>query len=93
MRLHLLLSAFLCCLFFLPAHAAAEQRILVLQSYHPGFAWSDRINQGILDTVPRDIIVQIEYMDTKRLNTPTHFANLERFWRQKFQAFHRHADQ
>ena len=88
MRLHLLLSAFLCCLFFLPAHAAAEQRILVLQSYHPGFAWSDRINQGILDTVPRDIIVQIEYMDTKRLNTPTHFANLERFWRQKFQAFH-----
>ena len=87
MRLHWLLSVLLCCLFFLPATAAAEQRILVLQSYHPGFVWSDRINQGILDTVPHDVIVQTEYMDTKRLNTPAHFANLKQFWKQKFQGF------
>ena len=77
MRLYLILSLFLCYLFVLPATAAAEQRILVLQSYHPGFVWSDRINQGILDTIPHNIIVQIEYMDTKRLNTPAHFAKLK----------------
>ena len=87
MRLYLILSLFLCYLFVLPATAAAEQRILVLQSYHPGFVWSDRINQGILDTIPHNIIVQIEYMDTKRLNTPAHFANLKQFWKQKFQGF------
>ena len=87
MYLRLVLTLLLCCFLSLPATAAAEQRILVLQSYHPGFAWSDRITQGILDTVPHNIIVQVEYMDTKRLNTAAHFANLEQFWRQKFQTF------
>ena len=43
--------------------------VLVLNSYHPGYGWADKVVQGIYDTLNRSDMVMnihIEYMDGKR---------------------------
>lgn len=57
-----------------PASSPAEdafdrERFLILNSYHPGFEWSDGILRGILRVLSEEFgrpAVHIEYMDTKR---------------------------
>ncbi len=81
----------------LPAQAFAyhpePKSILVLNSYHKGFAWSDAIMQGIEETVaasPERIDVWIEYMDTKRFPDQPHRDSLFTHCRHKYakQRFH-----
>ncbi|MGM0607948.1 MAG: ABC transporter substrate binding protein [Candidatus Muiribacteriota bacterium] len=48
-----------------------KQNILLIHSYHRGYIWSDKVNEGILNHFQeRDIPVEfyIEYMDTLRMN-------------------------
>ncbi len=57
-----------------PLYAQNHYHILVLNSYHPGFPWSDGIMTGIKDTLYRELQypeITIEYMDTKR-----HFSGI-----------------
>jgi len=48
---------------------ATAPHALIVHSYHPGFSWTDRINDGMLETLhdanPR-LDVHIEYLDAKR---------------------------
>jgi PAS domain S-box-containing protein len=68
-----------CCLlaaFFCPAAVPSEAsdeaetfRVLVLQSYHKGFSWTDDLQGGIesvLEGSGEDIEIAVEYMDAKR---------------------------
>ncbi len=54
--------------------AARRFSVLLLHSYHPGYVWTDNINQGVFSvlqeahsTAPCD--VSVEYMDTKHYDT------------------------
>ncbi|OGV45744.1 MAG: hypothetical protein A2X46_09585 [Lentisphaerae bacterium GWF2_57_35] len=64
------------------AHAEPEQphhhNLLVLNSYHPGYKWSDAIMAGIRSVFPDAMKYEIfiEYMDSKRREDP---KNLELF--------------
>ena len=66
-------------LFSLSGHSFAQSnenpRILVLNSYHPGFLWSDGIMEGIKEILYGKLKypeITFEYMDTKR-----HFDGLQ----------------
>ena len=52
-----------------PAPESARQRIVVLNSYHPGFQWSDHIVEGIREALaksPHPIELLVEHLDSKR---------------------------
>lgn len=55
-------------------HLALQgKKILLLNSYHKGYLWSDDITRGIEDTlIDKKVELHIEYMDTKRLFTPAY---------------------
>lgn len=51
------------------AFSAPPAQVLVLQSYHQGYKWTDDITQGILQTFEHSgmsVQVHLEYMDTKK---------------------------
>lgn len=60
-----LLSVVAVLLLLSPANAA--KRVLYIDSYHEGFAWSDGITNAIQETLQgRDVKLKIHRMDTKR---------------------------
>jgi PAS domain S-box-containing protein len=88
-----LVFALLACLLagaLLPGHAQAEKQrknVLVLNSYHDGYAWSDEIMRGLRAFFAESqylVDLQIEYMDTKRFATPERAQALYEFYREKF---------
>lgn len=61
--------------------------VLVVNSYHKGFPWSDNIVRAIektLATAPLPVNISVEYMDTKRFVDPRHLDNLYALYRHKF---------
>jgi PAS domain S-box-containing protein len=77
--------------FLVPRPAAAQplddSSVLVLHSYHPGYQWTDSVQQGIAETfaslAPRTR-VYVEYMDTKRIAPEQIFAPLADFLDRKY---------
>ncbi|MGE4262864.1 MAG: PAS domain S-box protein [Desulfovibrio sp.] len=74
----------------LPAPAQADKprkNVLILNSYHDGYAWSDDIVTGLRSIFAESqflVDLQIEYMDTKRFATPERARALFEFYRAKF---------
>jgi ABC-type uncharacterized transport system substrate-binding protein len=72
------------------AHAASDnQSVLVLNSYHKGFKWTDDITDGIESVLERGLSslshqVEFLYMDSKRNYTPEYFAFLRQVYAIKF---------
>ncbi|WP_089944852.1 ATP-binding protein [Candidatus Entotheonella palauensis] len=67
--------------------ASAPHRVLVLNAYHIGMKWEDRIIEGLLSTLqqselPLDIF--IEYMDTKRIPRELLFPELASLYAKKY---------
>ncbi len=61
--------------------------VLLLNSYHHGMDWTDGETAGVrevLEKSHRTIELHIEYMDTKRVFDPTHFANLRQMLSHKY---------
>jgi PAS domain S-box-containing protein len=61
-----------------PAQGRASERkqILLLNSFHQGFLWTDEVNRGLMDVLrPREtgIIMHVEYMDTTRVQFNDHY--------------------
>ncbi|KJU82620.1 PAS/PAC sensor protein [Candidatus Magnetobacterium bavaricum] len=52
-----------------------NKHVLVLNSYSKGYQWTDNEQSGIESvlTPQEGIILMVEYMDTKLINTPEHF--------------------
>lgn len=60
-------------LIFISTLLFAEQKVLVLHSYHHGLEWSDNISKGIIETLnksPEKVTIHFEYLDAKRYFTP-----------------------
>jgi PAS domain S-box-containing protein len=74
-------------LFSSSAQIPHVKNVLVLNSYHPGYGWSDDIIKGIesvLGKLGDNIDIYIEYMDTKMTSDDTHFQNLFRLYLHKY---------
>jgi len=99
-RIGLMTSALLTCLSSIliltafPAHGAgavepsgdgtARQEILILNSYHPGYAWSDNVQAGIIEqwqVKDKNRVPVIEYLDLKRLPDGKHLAGVKQLFR------------
>lgn len=66
-----------------------KQHLLVLNSYHQGFTWTNNIVSGVNEVfagTETEIEVHVEYMDTKRRLDDEYLANLYRFYREKYEA-------
>ena len=62
-------------------------RILVLNSYHIGMTWEDRLNEGMLAELRRSGLtfdIFIEYMDTKRWPRERLFRHLAALYAEKY---------
>jgi len=72
---------------FTPTPSTAQENsknVLILNSYHQGFDWSDKEVQGILETLPEHVDLSIEYMDTKRLVDDKYFNLLFEIYKHKY---------
>jgi PAS domain S-box-containing protein len=72
----------------IPVRADDVRHVLVLHSYHSGMSWVTNIEKGIRDTllVPpyKDLVLHIEYMDTKRYYSPDHYERVKNLLKSKF---------
>jgi len=74
-----LFAAMLALLSACPAGAAPVRQILVINSYHPGYKWSDDTMHGLIAALHQfdpEALIQTEYLDTKRNNDPAYFQGL-----------------
>ena len=65
----------------------AVKRVLLLNSYHQGFTWSDKITDGIMDNLGNNstkIILSIEYLDWKNYPSPENINNFYRTIKYKY---------
>jgi len=74
--------------FSFSANVAAEPpSILILQSYHQNFDWTNSVSEGLLKTFEECLPkaqLSIEYMDTKRHSPESLFDILEEYYLQKY---------
>ena len=58
--------------------AAVDKKILIINSYHKGFQWSDDVLAAIEEIFysRTDITTNILYMDSKRINSDAYYAKL-----------------
>jgi PAS domain S-box-containing protein len=89
-QLHIVSAIILIAFFFglavspILAHNEAEH-VLVLDSYHKGFYWSDGELEGIQSVLPDDVILTVEYVDTKRLSDGAYLNSLYEIYKRKYQ--------
>ena len=62
------------------------KRVLVLNSYHETYHWTDRIMEGVKTVLEpqADVELYIDYMDTKRSSDETHFQLLRDLYAHKY---------
>ena len=65
---------------FLYAH---DKKILIINSYHKGFQWSDDVLSGMEEIFYNhpEITTNILYMDSKRINSSEYFAKLRELYK------------
>ena len=63
-----------------------QSRVLILNSYSKGYAWTDNVIKGIEDVLLKEpnIVLITEYMDTKILNTPEYYELLKTIYITKY---------
>ncbi len=71
------------------AHAVyqGEYRILILNSYHRGYKWTDDISEGIEKVLKESGVpfkLSHEYMDTKRIFNDEYVGMLRKLFREKY---------
>lgn len=62
-----------------------KNNILILNSYHKGYVWTDNTIKGIENILKNDAnAIHIEYMDTKTIKDEKHLNNLYELFKHKF---------
>ncbi len=64
-----------------------KKQVLVLNSYHRGYKWTDDITEGILSVFgpeKENVSLYIEYMDSKRVSDEQYFESLREIYKHKF---------
>ncbi len=90
----LLMALLLATVILSPATASAQKirkNILFLNSYHNGYSWSDNIFTGIKETLEQSdyaIVLQVEYMDSKKFHYEDTVQTLISLYRDKFRDKH-----
>jgi len=75
------------CLAACPVRGGQKKRVLYLDSYHRGYAWSDNVQAGIrsvLDEAETDLELHVEYMDSKYHGRDEIFPPLEAMFAAKY---------
>ena len=54
---------------FTSVNAAEKKKVLFIDSYHEGYAWSDGITKGVSQTLGSTVELKVFRMDTKRNNS------------------------
>ena len=70
-----------------PGYSIEKKQILILNSYHKGYPWTDNLVKGIEKVLTEKIEnceILIEYMDTKRINTDEYYEVLFRLMKMKY---------
>ncbi len=84
----ILVALFSLCHFgIVAAKETPNPKVLILNSYHPGFAWSDDELTGVLQRLRRgypDIDSAIEYLDTKRFPADEHLQKMKDYLVSKY---------
>lgn len=86
----LTLSFFLFSLFPHNAYSTVINRkphVLILNSYHRGYEWSDSIVEEILNVFKAklpDMDISVEYMDTKRISDKQYYEELYKIYKYKY---------
>src|SRR5947209_1569630 len=79
------LVLFLLGIFLQPAQAAPK-KVLLLNSYHSGYEWTDDVVRGVTEAFARTnpaIELHIEYMDVKRNESEEFASALAEFYKTK----------
>jgi signal transduction histidine kinase/ABC-type uncharacterized transport system substrate-binding protein len=74
--------------FFLsPSLFAHDKKILIINSYHKGFQWSDDILAGMEEVFynHHEITINILYMDSKRVSSEEYYAKLRELYKLQLQ--------
>ena len=74
-----------------PAPAQASRQVLVLNSYHPGYKWSDDVMHSLetrLHQFDPETVIRTEHLDTKRNLDPAYLENLPVFLKRKYSFLH-----
>ena len=63
-----------------------KKQVLVVHSYHLGYAWTDEVMNGVRDVLNKqsDLEVFIEYLDAKRYFGKAYFENMKQIYRDKY---------
>jgi PAS domain S-box-containing protein len=64
------------------------QRVLIINSYHPGFSWSDNEQAGLISRFQEEYPAfdpSIEYLDSKRYPGKDHLARTKDYLKDKYQ--------
>lgn len=78
-------------LFTVTLSANQVKHILLLQSYHQGHPWEDDVTAGVRKVFLESeqmIWLSIEYLDTKRIKSESHFQNMIKVYEEKFKNEH-----
>lgn len=73
--------------FISDTHAASRENVLILNSYHQGYKWTDDETRGIIDGLSQQkdsTKLYIEYMGTKLVSTQHYFDQLRETYREKY---------
>lgn len=70
-------------LFCVFTHANVEKNVLIINSYHKGFEWSDEVLRGIDRVLLKHQIYNqnILYMDSKRVNSKEYYEKLKQLYK------------
>lgn len=76
----------LVCLSFFILNAKENKDILILQSYHKGYKWSDDISKVIEKNFleQENILLSTVYMDTKRTDTKEYLEKFYQYYKERF---------
>lgn len=90
MRCTKLITLIFCLLAALSVQATEQPKYLVLHSYHASFEWTKEIQRGIEDAaklLPSPPTLSVEYLDTKRIYSPSYMATVGDFLKTKYQDY------
>lgn len=90
LTISLLIILFSTILFAQPKETVVEtsqsKEVLILHSYHQGFKWTDDITTSIISELndSSKYRIYVEYMDSKRFQTPEYFNQLNQLYQLKY---------
>ena len=72
-------------LFFNILYASQNKEVLLIHSYHKGYAWTDDISKAIDKNFSehKDIELTTVYMDTKRIDDSSYLEDLSKLYKQR----------